>query len=138
MSDSGARRLWSHANLTTTSGVSGGPNHFAYFSAHGLSDVRFQWIMHEVASGAPGANITIYSTAESDRQQFVTDPLNVNEWWTDETPFGAVFGTLPGTVVKSDRISFKANDARYYLVQVEVLVDLPDFTFVINQQSRGS
>lgn len=120
----GSQALWNNADLTV-----GGSPYYAFMWAQRVDRIMFQWTLRVAAGAAPAAAFTFYSTTLEDITK-LKDPLNeTNLNWTDETPYGAVFSTVPGTVPDaSDRLVLGENTAVAYMIKLDVLADLTGFT----------
>ena len=102
----------------------------------GLSDVVLNWI-NFAANGV--ATIKIYASLFDDPRTNLKD-LNpaTNPRWTDQTPFGAVFPTLPAGAIGSDMLPLTPNPGFHHLL-VELVVTAPfdKFSIVVRGQGRS-
>lgn len=120
----GTQALWSNADLTAV----GGP-YYAFLWAKRADRVMFQWVLREAAAAAPAAAFTFYSTTLDDAIRLHGPLDDTNIEYTDETPYGAVFSAVPGTVAgASDRLVVGQNLAVAYMVKLDVFSDLTGFT----------
>lgn len=120
----GTHTLWDEATLT----AAGGP-YYQWFRAFPSDRLVFQWTLRNASAAAPAAAFTFYSSVV-DATDKLTQPLNeTNLLWTDETPYGAAFVKVPGTVAgDSDRLSLEGNAVAAIMVKLDVLSDLTGFS----------
>lgn len=124
----GTATLWDEADLTAV----GGP-YYKWFRAFPSDRLVFQWTLRTAAAAAPAAAFTFYSSVV-DAAYKLEQPLDeTNLLWTDETPYGAVFVKVPGTVADdSDRLSLDGNAVAAIMVKLDVLSDLTGFSLRVS------